>query len=134
MITPCRATFLLVAGGALVAAGEPPLPDALAAGWKGKPACELLTQSADHRMLRCTFAPGAGHERHYHPANFGYALSGGTMRITDAKGTRVVQIATGSSFTSPGTAWHVAENIGTTTVIYLIVEELPGKDRQTTAQ
>lgn len=44
------------------------------------------------------------------------------MRITDAAGTREVDLATGSSFTSDGVAWHEVVNIGDSTVTYLIVE------------
>ncbi|MFZ1742376.1 MAG: hypothetical protein WAT93_05955 [Pontixanthobacter sp.] len=83
-----------------------------------------MHQTPTHRVLRCIFPPGVGHERHFHPANFGYALSGGTMQITDSSGTRTAEIATGSNFSSGGTAWHQVVNIGDTTVAYLIVEEL----------
>ena len=99
-----------------------PLPDPLAAGWQGKPVCEQLHDDAHQRVLRCTFAPGVGHDRHFHTRHFGYALSGGRMRITDARGTRDVAIATGSSFSSVGVEWHEVVNIGETTVQYLIVE------------
>jgi hypothetical protein len=44
------------------------------------------------------------------------------VRTTDASGTREADLATGSSFTSPGVAWHEAVNIGDTTVVYLIIE------------
>jgi len=44
------------------------------------------------------------------------------MRITDGNGTRDVDLATGSSFTSRGVAWHEVVNVGDTTVVYLIVE------------
>jgi quercetin dioxygenase-like cupin family protein len=111
----------LLAGGTLSA--DAPLPDALSAGWQGKPVCEELRTDPGHRLLRCTFAPGVGHERHFHPAHIGYALSGGTMRITDAKGTREQVLQTGASYTSPGTAWHEVVNLGTTPVIYLIYEQ-----------
>ena len=84
-------------------------------------ACRLL---GTHRVLRCTFPPGVGHERHYHPAHYGYALSGGTMRITDESGTRDVDLATGADYSSDGTPWHEVVNVGDTPVIYLIVEEL----------
>lgn len=109
--------FLLTA-----CAGQPSLPDPLAAGWKGSPVCEKLHEDADQRILRCSFPPGVGHERHFHPRHFGYAISGGRMRITDANGTRDVDLATGSSFTSGGVAWHEVVNAGDTTVVYLIVE------------
>ncbi len=44
------------------------------------------------------------------------------MRITDANGTRDVELATGSSFASDGVDWHEVLNVGDTTVVYLIVE------------
>lgn len=117
-----RGAGLLLATAGYLAAGNR-LPDALAAGWQGKPVCVVLQQDAVHRLLRCTFPPGVGHERHYHPAHFGYALSGGTMRITDARGTRVQHLKTGSDYASKGTPWHEVVNIGTTTVEYLIFEQ-----------
>ena len=100
------------------------LPTALEAGWEGERVCELMHQTATHRVLRCTFPPGVGHERHYHPAHFGYALSGGTMQLTSAEGTRTADIATGSSYSSDGTPWHEVINVGDTTVTYLMIEEL----------
>jgi quercetin dioxygenase-like cupin family protein len=100
----------------------PPLPDPLAAGWHGVAVCERLHEDTRQRILRCSFPPAVGHERHYHAPHFGYALAGGRMQITDAKGTRVVDLATGSSFTSPGVAWHEVLNVGDTTVTYLLVE------------
>lgn len=44
------------------------------------------------------------------------------MRITDSGGTREVDLAAGSSFTSEGVAWHEVLNIGDSTVVYLIIE------------
>ncbi|MBX7185282.1 MAG: hypothetical protein K1Y01_09080 [Vicinamibacteria bacterium] len=44
------------------------------------------------------------------------------MKISDANGVRETAIATGSTFTSTGVAWHEVLNIGDTTVQYLIVE------------
>jgi len=113
----------LLAGGASPEAAAPALPSALEAGWAGERTCELLHETATHRALRCTFPPGVGHERHYHPPHFGYALSGGTMRLTDAQGTRTTELATGSSYSNPGIEWHEGLNVGDTTVSYLIVEE-----------
>ena len=101
---------------------QPSLPDPLEAGWKGEPVCEKLHEDADQRILRCSFAPDVGHERHFHVRHFGYAISGGRMRITDSTGTREVDLATGSSFTSDGVDWHEVVNIGDSTVTYLIVE------------
>lgn len=98
------------------------LPGPYEAGWKGERVCELLHEDVAQRVLRCTFPPGVGHEKHQHPAHFGYALSGGRMRIVDDRGTREVELASGSHFASEGIAWHEVVNIGDTVVQYLIVE------------
>ncbi len=98
------------------------LPGALEAGWQGKPVCELLYETGTDRVLRCSFPPGVGHERHFHPPHFGYALAGGAMRITTAAGTREAIVATGASFSSEGIGWHEVLNVGTTTVVYLMFE------------
>ncbi len=98
------------------------MPDPLQAGWLGKPVCENLHEDDDNRILRCTFEPGAGHEKHFHDRHFGYAIAGGRMRITDARGTREVELETGSSYTSDGVDWHEVLNVGETTVVYLIIE------------
>ncbi len=117
IFTAITAVALLIAASA-----SAELPDPLAAGWNGKPVCEKLHEDDANRILRCTFAPGVGHERHFHPRHFGYAISGGRARITDANGTREVELESGSSFTSDGVEWHEVLNIGDTTIIYLIVE------------
>ncbi len=109
-------------GGCATASGLASLPDPLAAGWQGKPVCEKLHDDVKQRILRCTFAPGVGHERHYHAPHFGYALVGGKARITDAGGTREVSFATGSSSSKADASWHEIVNIGDTTIVYLIVE------------
>jgi hypothetical protein len=105
-----------------VQAGDSELPDPLEAGWKGEAVCERLHQDEQQRILRCTFPPGVGHERHYHVPHFGYTLAGGRMRITDSSGTREVDIPTSSTFLSDGIDWHEALNIGETTSVFLIIE------------
>lgn len=128
MKPPHLAPALLAAGTLSLAlspasAREKPLPTALEAGWEGERVCALHHETETHRVLRCSFPPGVGHEDHFHPAHYGYALSGGTMRITDERGTRTVRLETGSHYSSDGTPWHSVVNIGDTTVTYLIVEE-----------
>lgn len=103
----------------------PELPDPLSAGWQGTAVCEKLHEDDLQRILRCTFAPGVGHERHFHVAHFGYALSGGKMRIQDENRIREVELKDGSSYTSDGVKWHEVLNIGDTEVRYLIVETKP---------
>ena len=107
---------------AIQAPSTAPLPDPLLAGWGGKPVCERLLEDERQRVLRCTFPPGVGHERHYHRPHFGYTLSGGRVRIADPAGTRESALLTGSTFTSAGVAWHEVLNVGDTTIQYLIVE------------
>ena len=94
----------------------------LEAGWKGKDVCEMLSEDEQQQILRCTFPPGVGHEKHKHNSNFGYAISGGRMQIEDNKGTRIVNLETNSYFNSSGTDWHKVLNVGDTTVVYLIIE------------
>jgi len=98
------------------------LPDPVEAGWRGMSVCDVLREDAEMRVFRCTFPPGVGHERHFHGRHFGYALSGGTMRITSEAGTREVALKTGSYFFSEGIAWHEGLNVGDTTVSYLMIE------------
>ena len=122
VLAPARLLALLVG---TAAAALPGLPDPLAAGWQGKPVCEKLHEDQLQRILRCTFPPGVGHERHYHSAHFGYALAGGQVRITDQGGTRDVTFETGSTSVSRGIAWHEIVNIGESTIVYLLVEPKP---------
>ena len=98
------------------------LPDPLAAGWGNQKVCELLEENTKIRVLKCTFPPGTGHERHYHSAHFGYTLAGSTFRITDTTGTRDVTVPTGSNFNNDGVAWHEVLNIGDSTAVFLIIE------------
>ena len=98
------------------------LPDPLAAGWMGESVCEVLQETKDIRVLKCSFPPGVGHERHYHGPHVGYTLSGSLMKITDTTGTREVETKTGTSFSSTGIDWHEVLNIGNHTAQYLIIE------------
>ena len=111
--------FLLGCNTAVVA---DELPDAIAATWRGEPVCETLSETAEMRVFRCIFPPGVGHERHFHARHFGYALSGGRMRITDAAGSREVSLQTGTYFSSDGIPWHEVLNVGNTVVSYLMIE------------
>ena len=113
--------LLLVAIAPLVAA-QSVLPGPLEAGWKGKRVCEKLHEDPEYRVLRCTFPPNVGHERHFHTRNFGYVVSGGRMRITDAHGTVEKELVAGTPSTSAGVEWHEVLNVGDTTVVYLLYE------------
>lgn len=105
-----------------VGVADEPLPDPLAAGWKGQSVCAVVHDGLRQRVLRCTFPPGGGHERHYHAPHMGYVLEGGRMQITDRDGTRVVETKVHSSWHSDGVEWHEAVNVGDTPTSYLIIE------------
>ncbi|MGJ8592474.1 MAG: cupin domain-containing protein [Aquaticitalea sp.] len=98
------------------------LPDPHDAGWNDKVICEVVEENAKLRVLKCTFAPGDGHERHYHAAHFGYTIKGSKFRIKDTTGTREVNVPTGTEFYNEGIEWHEVLNIGDSTAIFLIME------------
>ena len=98
------------------------LPDPLEAGWNNEAVCEVLQDNEKLRVLKCTFPPGIGHERHYHNTHFGYTISGSKMRIKDTTGIREVNVKTGTHFSNEGVDWHEVLNIGDSTAVFLIVE------------
>ena len=82
----------------------------------------MLYEDERVRVARCAFPPGVGHEKHYHEPHFGYVLDGGTLRITDAHGTREVTTESGADWSTSVRTVHEAVNVGATTTRYLIVE------------
>ncbi|WP_202913884.1 cupin domain-containing protein [Winogradskyella ouciana] len=98
------------------------LPDLLEAGWNGQAVCEVLEENKELRVLKCTFPPNVGHEKHYHNPHFGYTLAGGKFRITDTTGTREVDVPTGYNFKNDSITQHEVLNIGKTTAVFLIME------------
>lgn len=98
------------------------LPDPLEAGWNGQAVCEVLEENKELRVLKCTFPPNVGHEKHYHNPHFGYTLAGGKFRITDTTGTREVNVPTGYNFKNDSITQHEVLNIGKTTAVFLIME------------
>lgn len=98
------------------------LSDPLEAGWNNQTVCELIKENQQLRVLKCTFPPGVGHERHYHKAHFGYTLAGSTFRIKDTTGVREVNVPTGYDFFNEGIEWHEVLNIGDSTAVFLIIE------------
>lgn len=100
----------------------PALPDPLAAGWKGEQVCEVLEDNATIRVLKCTLAPGVGHEKHYHKPHFAYAIAGSTFQMRDTNGVRDAVMETGKYYYSSGVDWHEPINIGDSTAVFLIIE------------
>lgn len=98
------------------------LPDPLEAGWEGESVCEIVQENASIRVLKCTFPPGIGHEKHYHDPHVGYTIAGGLFKITNETGTREVNVKTGISFSNEEITTHAVQNIGETTAVFLIIE------------
>lgn len=98
------------------------LPDPLEAGWKGEAVCEVIENNSKLRILKCTFEPGVGHEKHYHNPHFGYTLQGSKFRITDYKGTREINVPSGYSFKKDSITTHEVQNIGDSKAVFLIME------------
>ena len=101
---------------------KPNLPDPLEAGWKGESVCEVIEDGKELRVLKCTFEPGVGHEKHYHNPHFGYTLKGSKFKITDYKGNREVNVPTGYTFKKDSITTHEVLNIGDSTAVFLIIE------------
>ena len=98
------------------------LPDPLEAGWKGHKVCEVLEDNKRVRVLKCTFPPGVGHEKHRHKPHFGYTLVGSTFSMTDKNGTRELNVPKGYHFYKDSITVHEALNIGDSTAVFLIIE------------
>lgn len=98
------------------------LPDPLEAGWKGEKVCEILEENDKLRVLRCSFPPMVGHEKHFHPIHYGYTLKGSRFRITDTTGTKEVDVPSGYSWFKDTITWHEVQNIGSDTATFLIIE------------
>ncbi|MBT8257424.1 MAG: cupin domain-containing protein [Bacteroidia bacterium] len=121
--TLCLTALLVFEAASLSSCKESSeLPDPMQAGWKGEKVCEILEDNSDVRILKCTFEPGVGHERHYHEPHFAYALKGSRFQITDSEGVREANFFTGSNYFSNGVEWHEALNIGDSTSVVLIIE------------
>src|SRR5258708_32035217 len=95
------------------------VPDALSVEWQGQKPCEKLFEDDQVRISRCSFPPGATHVCHSHPAYLFYVLSGGKAQVRDEKGTREVEIRSGSHVDAPPVPWHEVTNIGNTTLQFL---------------
>jgi beta-alanine degradation protein BauB len=89
---------------------------------RGKKPCEKPYEDDQIRILRCTFPPGGKHVRHQHPANFAYALSGGTLRVESESGTRDLEVPTDAYVLSKPVPWHEVTNTGDTTERVVVIE------------
>lgn len=100
------------------------LPDPYEAGWKGRKVCEILNETQKTRLLKCTFPPGVGHEKHYHLPHTGYTIRGSRFKIIAEDGTvNIVDVRSGGSWSKEVLSVHEVENVGDSTAVFLIFEE-----------
>ncbi len=99
------------------------VPDGLLVEWKGEELCQKLVEDAQVRVVRCTLPPGTAHVCHSHPASRAYVLSGGKAEVQDERGTRRLDLGTGTFADRPPLAWHEVANVGETTLQFLVVEK-----------
>jgi len=100
----------------------PDLPDPEEAGWNGEKVCKVIEDSDEMRILRCTFAPGVGHEKHYHKPHVGYTVQGSRFKIVSADEVREVDVPTGYTFSNDQVSVHEIINVGDSTGVFLIIE------------
>lgn len=84
---------------------------------------KVLVDNQYVRVLQSTFKPGAKEGVHTHPAGWYYVTKAGTLKVSYADGTvEMWKPKAGESAWMDGEAAHSAENVGKTTLQYLMVE------------
>jgi beta-alanine degradation protein BauB len=88
---------------------------------------QVRLDNAKVRVLEATLPPGAREQMHAHPGYVVYVISGGKMRnhLADGKTSDTEFKAGDVVYRDPLTHW--AENVGTTTAHFLLVELKDGK-------
>lgn len=82
---------------------------------------QVLLENDNVLVLKMTLAPGESDNWHKHNAETVYFQSGGKATITTTEGANTLEIPDG--FTMWHDAWeHQVSNIGTTTIVAIIVE------------
>jgi len=84
---------------------------------------KVLVENEHVRILQSTFKPGAKEGVHTHPAGWYYVTKGGTLKVSYADGkVEMWKPKAGEQAWMDGEAPHSAENVGKTTLQYLMVE------------
>jgi oxalate decarboxylase/phosphoglucose isomerase-like protein (cupin superfamily) len=84
---------------------------------------KIILENADVRVIENTLAPGEKDAMHTHPSGWYYVTKPGTMKIVFADG----KVATWEAKEGEG-GWlktkdpHTSENVGKTTLVYVLVE------------
>lgn len=83
----------------------------------------LLTENDHVRVLEATFKPGAKEGLHTHPASWYYVTKAGKLKVTYASGKiEMWEPKVGEQAWLNGEEPHTSENVGKTTLQYLLVE------------
>jgi mannose-6-phosphate isomerase-like protein (cupin superfamily) len=84
---------------------------------------QILADTTFLRAAIITLEPGAKTDMHTHPAHFLYALSEGKILVHYKDGTsETMELKPGMAAVAPPEKPHMTENVGTTTVKFIIVE------------
>jgi hypothetical protein len=84
---------------------------------------KVLLENADVRVIENTLAPGEKDAMHTHPHGWYYVKKPGTMKIVMADGTvRVWNAEEGEGGWLKTLEAHTSENVGQTTLVYVLVE------------
>ena len=84
---------------------------------------KVILENADVRVVENTLAPGEKDAMHTHPSGWYYVTKPGTMRVVFADGKKATwEAKQGEGGWLETKAPHTAENIGTTTMVYVLVE------------
>ena len=84
---------------------------------------QVLVENAQVRVIQATFAPGAKEGLHSHPACWYYVSQAGELKVSHANGkVEMWKPTLGESAWMDGEEPHTAENVGKTTLQYILVE------------
>lgn len=84
---------------------------------------KIKAENADVRVIEATLAPGEKEGIHTHPAGWLYVTHPGTLKVVYADGkVEMWSAKAGESEWSEAERSHTSENIGKTTVGYVLIE------------
>ncbi len=90
---------------------------------KANPNAKILVENADVRVVQDTIPPGAKSALHSHPAGWAYVTKPGVAKVTYADGkTETWEAKAGDQQWMDAERPHTTENIGKTTLQYVLVE------------
>jgi quercetin dioxygenase-like cupin family protein len=115
-----RKHFALLAAGCLFAGVSAQAQDVMQVSPTTN---KVLVENEYVRVVQATFKPGAKEPTHTHPAGFYYVTQAGKLKVTYADGkVEMWEPKVGESEWSDGEGPHSAENVGKSTLQYLLVE------------